>query len=198
MPCSFIRSSASSSLALGPMVSGFTTMPDSKRFTRRTCSACTSGSRLRWITPMPPNCAMAIAMLASVTVSIAEATIGTLSGMSRVIRLRMSTSDGSTSDRPGLSSTSSKVSASSRPPFGYLFLAIANSPRPPGYKWASLRGSQSRGGESAPMRSWRRRVARRMRDEQPSGANSEARFSSFEPSRRRPRPIWTTGPGGPA
>ena len=118
MPCCFISSSASCSLALGPMVSGFTTMPDSKRFTRRTCSACTSGSRLRWITPMPPNCAMAIAMLASVTVSIADATIGTLSGMSRVIRLRMSTSEGSISDRPGLSSTSSKVSASSRPPFG--------------------------------------------------------------------------------
>ena len=38
-----------------------------------------SGSRLRWMTPMPPACAMAIAMLASVTVSMAEATIGILS-----------------------------------------------------------------------------------------------------------------------
>ena len=123
MPFCFIRSSASTSLALGPMVSGFTTMPDSNRFTRRTCSACRSGSRLRWITPIPPACAMAIAMAASVTVSIAEAMIGMLSGISGVMRVRISTSDGSTSDRPGLSSTSSKVSASSGPPF---FLGIAN------------------------------------------------------------------------
>ena len=64
------------------------------------------------MTPMPPACAMAIAISASVTVSMAEATIGMLSAISRVMRVRMSTSDGSTSDRPGLSRTSSKVSAS--------------------------------------------------------------------------------------
>ena len=96
----------------GSMVSGFTTMPDSNLLTWRTCSACSSGSRLRWMTPMPPACAMAIAILASVTVSMAEATIGMLSAIARVMRVRISTSDGSTSDRPGLSSTSSKVSAS--------------------------------------------------------------------------------------
>ena len=61
------------------------------------------------MTPMPPACAMAIAICASVTVSMAEATIGILRGMARVMRERISTSDGRTSDRPGFSSTSSKV-----------------------------------------------------------------------------------------
>ena len=61
---------------------------------------------------MPPACAMAMAIWYSVTVSIAEATIGILRLISRVIWVRTSTSEGSTSDRPGLSSTSSKVNAS--------------------------------------------------------------------------------------
>ena len=38
------------------------------------------------MTPMPPACAMAIAISASVTVSMAEAMIGMLSAMSRVMR----------------------------------------------------------------------------------------------------------------
>ena len=63
------------------------------------------------MTPMPPACAMAMARLASVTVSMAEETIGMLSAIARVSRVRMSTSDGITSDGPGLSSTSSKVNA---------------------------------------------------------------------------------------
>ena len=98
-----------------PMVSGLTTMPDSNFFTCRTWAAWPSGSKLRWITPMPPACAMAIAMRASVTVSMAEAMIGMLSGMARVTRERISTSEGSTSDRPGFSSTSSNVNASRMP-----------------------------------------------------------------------------------
>ena len=61
---------------------------------------------------MPPACAMAIAIWYSVTVSIAEAMIGMLSPIPRVMRVRISTSDGSTSDRPGFSSTSSNVKAS--------------------------------------------------------------------------------------
>ena len=79
------------------------------------------------MTPMPPACAMAIAIWPSVTVSMAEATIGMLSAIARVMRVRMSTSDGSTSDRPGLSSTSSKVSASGRE---LPITAIANSSSP--------------------------------------------------------------------
>ena len=74
------------------------------------------------MTPMPPACAMAIAICASVTVSMAEAAIGILSPMPRVMRVRISTSEGSTSDRPGLMSTSSKA----KPSRG-LFLSIANS-----------------------------------------------------------------------
>ena len=77
---------------------------------------------------MPPACAMAIAILASVTVSIADATIGMLRGIARVIRDRTSTSDGITSESPGCSSTSSKVSASRKRPSE--FVAIANSTCP--------------------------------------------------------------------
>ena len=66
------------------------------------------------MTPMPPACAMAMAICASVTVSMAEAMIGMLTAIERVMRERISTSEGSTSDRPGLISTSSKVSAFAR------------------------------------------------------------------------------------
>ncbi len=61
------------------------------------------------MTPSPPACAMAIAMRASVTVSIAEAMIGRLSEIELVSLVRMSTSAGMTSDGPGSRSTSSKV-----------------------------------------------------------------------------------------
>ena len=82
------------------------------------------------MTPMPPACAMAIAISASVTVSMAEAMIGMLTAIERVMRERISASAGITSDRPGLISTSSKVSAS-RGPYWPLFLsAIANSVSP--------------------------------------------------------------------
>ena len=47
----------------GWMVSGLTTMPDSNFLTWRTWAACSCGSRLRCRTPMPPACAMAIAIL---------------------------------------------------------------------------------------------------------------------------------------
>ena len=93
------------------MVTGFTTMPDSNFFTWATWAACTSGSRLRWITPMPPACAMAMASRASVTVSMAEDMIGICREIERVMREEMSTSLGSTSEAAGLISTSSKVSA---------------------------------------------------------------------------------------
>ncbi len=76
---------------------------------------------------MPPACAMAIAIFASVTVSMAEATTGRFSAIERVMWVRISTSEGSTSDRPGLSSTSSKVKASGRE---LPFAAMANSSSP--------------------------------------------------------------------
>ena len=61
------------------------------------------------MTPMPPACAMAIAICASVTVSMAEAMIGIFSGIERVTWERISASEGRISDRPGFSSTSSNV-----------------------------------------------------------------------------------------
>jgi len=78
MPCRFIKARASASGAWGAMVIGFTTMPLSNRLTWRTCSACTSGVMLRWMHPMPPAWAIAMAIFVSVTVSIAEAMSGRL------------------------------------------------------------------------------------------------------------------------
>src|SRR5215212_3260278 len=81
------------------MVIGFITMPDSYFLTRRTCSAWASGSRLRWMTPRPPFWAMAMAMRASVTVSMAEAMIGMLRRMVLVSLVATSTSLGRTSEQ---------------------------------------------------------------------------------------------------
>jgi hypothetical protein len=94
------------------MVTGFTTMPDSNFLTLRTSLACASGSRFLWITPMPPYCAMAIAMLASVTVSIAADISGMPSSMVRVSRVLVSVWLGSTAEAAGFRRTSSNVSAS--------------------------------------------------------------------------------------
>ena len=91
-----ISSRASASVASGRMVTGFTTMPDSNFFTWRTASACSSGDRLRWMTPMPPACAMAIARRASVTVSIAAETIGVEEDRGAISLVRTSVSPGST------------------------------------------------------------------------------------------------------
>src|SRR5262249_12266014 len=98
-----------------------------------------SASRLRWMTPRPPACAIAIAIRASVTVSMAEATIGILSAISRVMRVRRSVSDGMTCDNAGWIRTSSQVSASRR--FPLEFTAIANSASPASYgsKWGRRR-----------------------------------------------------------
>src|SRR4051794_2905823 len=94
------------------MVTGFTTMPLSNFFTRRTCSACSSMERLRWTTPMPPAWAMAMASGASVTVSMAAEMSGMPSSIVLVSRVRVSTWEGRTSEAAGTSSTSSKVRAS--------------------------------------------------------------------------------------
>src|ERR1700735_1445042 len=64
---------------------------------------------LRCTIPMPPCCANAIARCDSVTVSIAELTIGILIAMCRVRHVRGSVSLGRTSLRAGWRSISSKV-----------------------------------------------------------------------------------------
>ena len=86
-------------------------IPLSLRFTRSTSAACRSIDMFLCSTPMPPERAMAIAMSASVTVSMAAATNGMLSGMVRVKRLTIETSRGCTLECRGTSSTSSNVSA---------------------------------------------------------------------------------------
>ena len=59
----------------------------STRLTRTTLAACSSTVRFLWMKPSPPCWAMAMAMADSVTVSIAEETMGTLSVMFRVSRV---------------------------------------------------------------------------------------------------------------
>jgi hypothetical protein len=93
----------------GEQVTGLLTMPASDLFTRSTCDAWSSIDRLRCSTPAPPCRAMAIAIRASVTVSMAEDSSGTRRVMLRESRLEVSTSLGTTSDASGSSSTSSKV-----------------------------------------------------------------------------------------
>ena len=66
------------------MVTGSTIMPLSERFTLSISPAWASMLRLRCTMPMPPCCAMAMAMRDSVTVSMAEESSGVFSVMSRV------------------------------------------------------------------------------------------------------------------
>ena len=107
---------------------------------------------------------MAIAMRASVTVSMAEAMIGMFSVMLRVMRERMSTSDGSTSDRPGCSNTSSKVSASRGLPLGFAGIAKLLGSRTAGMQTSLGRLEKPDRRSSTPVRSWRRSIARLRRD----------------------------------
>src|SRR6266581_201608 len=107
-----ISSSASAIFCSGPMVTGSTIMPLSERFTLSTSAACASIGRFLCTMPMPPCWAMAIARRESVTVSMAAETRGMLSRMLRVSWVVTSTRLGTTSERAGSRSTSSKVSAS--------------------------------------------------------------------------------------
>ena len=93
----------------GARVIGSVIIPDSERLTLSTSVAWSSSERLRWMTPMPPSRARAIASLASVTVSMAAEMMGMRNSMELVSRVRVETSEGSTVDAAGMSSTSSKV-----------------------------------------------------------------------------------------
>ena len=72
-----------------------------------TWRAWSSMDRLRWMMPMPPWRAMAMASGASVTVSIAAETMGMFKRMLRVSRVPGSASAGITSVALGSSRTSS-------------------------------------------------------------------------------------------
>ena len=110
--CCCISSMASASVAPGLIVTGLMTMPDSYFFTVRTAAACSSMLRFLCTTPMPPACAMVMAMGASVTVSMAADISGIPTLMLREMRVLVWVSSGTTSERWGWSRTSSKVSAS--------------------------------------------------------------------------------------
>ena len=74
-----------------------------------TCAAWSSIDRLRCRTPRPPCRAIAIAIRASVTVSMGEEISGSRTVMRLETRVEVSTSLGTTSLSTGTSRTSSKV-----------------------------------------------------------------------------------------
>ena len=128
-----ITISASASRSVGRRVTGSTIIPASDRLTLSTSAACKSTGRLRCITPRPPSRAMAIAMRASVTVSMGEETTGRLMRMRRVRNVAVLTSCGSTSLRPGLNKTSSNVRPSVDTQIGVSRSRGAN---PDGVPWS--------------------------------------------------------------
>ena len=84
-------------------------------------STCFFIFKLRWIMPMPPALAIAIAILLSVIVSIAEVNNGIFSLRNLDNIILVSTSDGSISEYFGANVTSSKVRASF---IGSIFIYI--------------------------------------------------------------------------
>ena len=81
----------------GSSVIGLVIMPDSERLTRSTSAACVRGSRFLWMTPMPPSRATAMAISASVTVSMAADRKGICSLIVAVRLVEVSMSLGVTS-----------------------------------------------------------------------------------------------------
>ena len=85
-------------MASGAQVTGSVTIPASERLTRSTCCACSSTDRFLCSTPTPPWRAIAIAIRASVTVSIALETSGMRRLYLRVILVLVSASLGISSE----------------------------------------------------------------------------------------------------
>ena len=81
-------------------------------FTFLTSRTCFLISKFLWIIPSPPAFAIAIAIVLSVTVSIADDKRGILSFNESVNFILVSTSEGNISEYLGTKVTSSKVSAS--------------------------------------------------------------------------------------
>jgi hypothetical protein len=110
----FIISWASTIFWSGSMVMGSMIIPLSDFFTLSTSMAWASMDRFLCIIPIPPSRAMVIAVLASVTVSIAALKRGIFKVILLVKIVLISTSFGTTSDLAGTSKTSSKVKHSWR------------------------------------------------------------------------------------
>ena len=107
-----ITASASDTILSGVRENGLVITPLSERFTRSTSSACCSTDIFLWMTPMPPSRAIAIAIAASVTVSIPALIRGTFNFTFLLSVVATLTSFGNTSDLRGTNKTSSNVSPS--------------------------------------------------------------------------------------
>src|SRR5258707_8872530 len=104
-------SSTSAIVVSGPQVTGLVIIPASERLTMSTWCAWSSIAMLGCRPPAPPCLAMATAMDASVTVSIAEDSNGSRSEIRLVSLAVVAASLGMNAERAGSKSTSSKVSA---------------------------------------------------------------------------------------
>ena len=104
-----IISLASAIRCVGDRKKGSVITPCSLRFTLSTCAACSAMVIFLWITPIPPSRASAMAILASVTVSMAAERMGIFSLILLVSWMDKSASLGSTSLLRGTSKTSSNV-----------------------------------------------------------------------------------------
>ncbi len=91
-----MTASASRTGASGGSVTGSTIMPDSERLTLSTSLTCSSIDRLRWTMPRPPSRARAIAIRASVTVSMAAERTGMAREIDFVSRVAVLAVAGST------------------------------------------------------------------------------------------------------
>ena len=98
IPCSFINILASPTVEFKGKVTGSMIIPASARFTFLTFAACCSIVMFLCKTPIPPSCAIAIAIELSVTVSIAAETIGTFNEIFLDIFDWILTSRGKTSE----------------------------------------------------------------------------------------------------
>ena len=105
----FIDSLASDTFESNVRVTGSNIMPDSALLTNLTLLACFSIDMFLWRTPIPPSLASAIAILLSVTVSIAAEITGIFNGIFLEKLVLISTSLGKTSEYFGTRSTSSNV-----------------------------------------------------------------------------------------
>ena len=144
------------------MVTGLTTMPDSNFLTWRTCSACSAGDRLRWMTPMPPAWAMAMASRDSVTVSIAADRIGSRGSMSPAMRVRTSVSPGM---HLGMAGLQQHVVEGQRQCAGCGFDDLCHGQSPDKCKWrGTMRTAPTR---DRPFQDWHGLVPRPAADEKP-------------------------------
>ncbi len=114
MPLARVSCSTWRMVMSGDTEMGSRMTPASCFFTLATSAACSSMLMFLWMMPMPPSCAMVMARRASVTVSMAEESMGRPSRTDFVSCVPRSISLGRTSEAAGTSRTSSKVSASSR------------------------------------------------------------------------------------